>query len=481
MHTLASRPEDAERVCHLEDERTKRAFRSKFARDRDRIVFSKCFRRLAKKTQVYLAGPGSEHLRTRLTHSLEVAQISKDMASALDVHPDLTEAIALGHDVGHSPFGHAGEQQLNAVLAGKELLPERIAVRTSGAQASPRHGEFKHNLQSVRLLTFLEQYHPSYDGLNLTIPCIEGILKHTRTTWPDTIGPFCEYPDTRDSLWQRLYGEGAWPRSVEGQLVVLADSIAQVAHDLADAVELDLLPLDDLLRRTEVQNAVNAARRVGKPLVRPPNAAGASYRKHVLVSQLVSMIIDYFVRNSVAGLKAAMARVARSHHRPTGWLLEDGPEPRADFTRLQTFRDNLVVNSFEVNRMDNKGQYLIRQLVDAYVSDPRQLPDTVLGRYLDVKARELDSLHAEGFRKWLRQAETTFKIRDCLANEEKRSLITFVGTRPDGPSFRSLDPAALDRIRIYMAFDADFVRAVVDYIAGMTDEFAERETGRLYH
>ncbi len=140
---------------------SKHPFRTEFQRDRDRIIHSKAFRRLEYKTQVFLTQHG-DHLRTRLTHTLEVSQLSETIALQLGLNCDLVEAIALGHDVGHTPFGHAGERKLNELLK--------------------KEGEktFKHNIQSVKILKFLEKKYNDYDGLNLTIPVLEGILKHTK-------------------------------------------------------------------------------------------------------------------------------------------------------------------------------------------------------------------------------------------------------------------------------------------------------------
>ncbi len=177
--------------------------RTCFQRDRDRIIHSKAFRRLKHKTQVFLS-PGGDHYRTRLTHTLEVAQIAKTMARALRLNEDLTEAIALGHDLGHTPFGHAGEEVLN------ELHP----------------GGFRHNEQSLRVVDFLEK---DGQGLNLTFEVRDGILKHSKGK-----GPIL--PENSEEL----------PLTLEGQLVRVADIIAYINHDLDDALRGGVIREEDI-------------------------------------------------------------------------------------------------------------------------------------------------------------------------------------------------------------------------------------------
>ena len=178
--------------------------RTEFQRDRDRIIHSKAFRRLKHKTQVFIA-PAGDHFVTRLTHTLEVAQIARTIARALNLNEDLTEAIALGHDIGHTPFGHAGEDAL------AELLP----------------GGFRHSEQSLRVVTHLEK---NGQGLNLTWEVRDGILKHSKPR-------------------EDILAEGAGlPGSLEGQVVRLADSVAYLNHDIADAIRAGLLREEDLPR-----------------------------------------------------------------------------------------------------------------------------------------------------------------------------------------------------------------------------------------
>src|SRR6478609_4387786 len=197
--------------------------RTPFARDRDRIIHCTAFRRLKEKTQVFVAHEG-DHFRTRLTHSLEVAQIARSLATALGLDADLAETIALAHDLGHPPFGHAGEDELQI-------------------QMQP-YGGFDHNVQTFRVVTRLERRYPRFDGLNLTWETLEGVIKHNgpvvdkleRPSW-SAIAEFDAQYDLRLSTWA----------SAEAQVAALADDIAYNNHDVDDGVEAGLFGLKELL------------------------------------------------------------------------------------------------------------------------------------------------------------------------------------------------------------------------------------------
>src|SRR5574337_84267 len=207
LHQLAQRSKFAERLFPLPDEEDGSCLRSHFARDRDRIIFSKSFRRLIHKTQLYISREGNEHKRTRLTHTMEVAQIARAIAKNLRMNEELVEAISFGHDVGHAPFGHAGEKQIDLFLRGHESLSGRLIGKFTKPEYRNRKSDFnrdfKHNFQSIRILTYLENYHDKYDGLNLTIQCLEGILKHTSLTRRDE-STNCIYPGEHD-IFDKLH------------------------------------------------------------------------------------------------------------------------------------------------------------------------------------------------------------------------------------------------------------------------------------
>ena len=195
--------------------------RTEFQRDRDRILHSKSFRRLKDKTQVFLA-PYGDHFRTRLTHVLEVSQIARTISKALFLNEDLTEAIALGHDLGHTPFGHAGEDALNDCMSS--------------------HGGFDHNLQTLRIVMFLENKYLKFDGLNLTIETLEGLLKHN--------GPVTEL-DIVDKLigikkFKNMIDFDTYP-PLEAQISAISDDVAYNNHDIQDGIKANLFKLDELI------------------------------------------------------------------------------------------------------------------------------------------------------------------------------------------------------------------------------------------
>ena len=205
--------------CYEEPYNASPFARSPYQRDRDRIIHSTAFRRLGHKTQVFVS-PRGDHIRTRLTHSLEVAQIARSLARALQVDEDLTEAIALSHDLGHPPFGHAGEERLAELMA--------------------PHGGFDHNQQTLKIVTQLEQRYPNFAGLNLTLECLEGIIKHN--------GPCNE---ATKQGFKHIIGEVAIDfdhfASLEAQIAGLADDIAYNHHDLDDGLKAGLFHIEQLL------------------------------------------------------------------------------------------------------------------------------------------------------------------------------------------------------------------------------------------
>lgn len=193
-------------------------FRSPFQRDRDRIIHSSAFRRLKHKTQVFIEHEG-DYFRTRLTHSIEVAQVARTVAAALNLNTELTEAVALAHDLGHPPFGHTGEDALNALMA--------------------PHGGFDHNAQAIRIVTSLERHYAEWDGLNLTWETLEGIAKHNgpvRPPWPHALADY----NARHDL------ELSTHASAEAQVAALADDIAYSHHDLHDGLRAELFSTDEL-------------------------------------------------------------------------------------------------------------------------------------------------------------------------------------------------------------------------------------------
>jgi dGTPase len=267
---FAVRSAAATRRLAIPDEGRHFDYRTAFQRDRDRIIHSRAFRRLKHKTQVYVPYTG-DHPRTRLTHTLEVGQIARTISRALGLNEDLTEAIALAHDIGHTAFGHSGERALKAELEGRDTecrLPEALVAEV---------GTFKHNYQSIRVVDLLEHRY-EHPGLNLTDQVREGILKHT------SYRPGFPFPlPTTDGL--RL--EHAC--HLEGQAVALADEIAQQTHDLEDGLYADAVSLEEVER-------LSAARAV---IEKAGDAYSTEHSRWKKAAQLQRGLIHMFVTDAI--------------------------------------------------------------------------------------------------------------------------------------------------------------------------------------
>lgn len=320
-------------------------YRSDFQRDRDRIIHSTAFRRLEYKTQVFVNHEG-DHYRTRLTHTIEVAQISRSIARALRVNEDLAEAIALVHDLGHTPFGHAGEETLNQIMKD--------------------HGGFEHNRQTLRVVDLLEEKYPDFPGLNLTYEVREGIMKH-ETVYDHPI-PEEFNPE-----------EKATP---ECQLVNLADEIAYHCHDIDDGLASDILKEEEL-------NQIALWRNLDTELRERYSNLSFDQRRH----QLVRMLINFEVSDLI---KETRTRVAKYQIR----TLQDVRNAGENIVRfsesteklnieLKEFLFEKMYRHYRMIRMADKARRIINQLFEAYLEDSNQLPPSFRQRLKDENQMQL--------------------------------------------------------------------------------------------
>ena len=483
LHPLAQRSVFAKRLFPLLDEQDKSAYRSPFARDRDRILFCKSFRRLSHKTQLYISDEGNEHNRTRLTHTIEVAQIAKTIAFNLSMNIELVEAIAYGHDVGHSPFGHAGEKQINRFLKGMEPLPRRLKdmIQANEKQEEDISGDFRHNYQSVRVLTYLEKYHPDYEGMNLSIQCLEGILKHTKIQ-PlfDTDKPF-HFPGIKDErgIFSRLDIDSPYSVTIEGQIVSMADEIAQVTHDINDALRIGAISLDKLLSLDSIYDVIVKDRMRWPDSIKNCNDVESKQQ-----AQVTSTFINYFTRYIIESFKTEIDKIktpaGEKPFKASRWLLPNNDIQDQAFQDLDKLKENTVLNNFTVNRMDSKGEYFIRNLFEAYLNNPRQLTDAILQNYCQTKRKEIKRLGEDGFVNWLKKKEVQYKITGHLSDDQLKHIVYFLKSEADGHEFRLLPHQLIDNLRPYLVIDSDFLRTVSDHIASMTDKYAKQEYERLY-
>lgn len=313
--------------------------RTPFQRDRDRIVHCTAFRRLEYKTQVFANFEG-DHFRTRLTHSLEVAQITRTIARALALDEDLAEAVALAHDLGHSPFGHAGEAALEASLAA--------------------FGGFDHNLQTFRILTRLEQRYAAFDGLNLTFETLESIAKHN--------GPLAEPPAilAEHPLAATLDLAGEAP--LEGQVAALADDIAYCNHDLDDGLRAGFFTCEDLAGLPIVGGLLDRVRATCGALD-PPRLAHEIIRR--LIDRMVGDLLDETGRRLAASAPRSVGDVRHAGAPLVGFTHEVAEAIAA----LRAFLQERMYHHYKVNRMTLKAQRIVQDLARTFLSAPQCLPD----------------------------------------------------------------------------------------------------------
>ena len=307
--------------------------RSEFQRDRDRIIHSTAFRRLEYKTQVFVNHEG-DLFRTRLTHSLEVAQIGRTCARALGLHEDLTETLALAHDLGHTPFGHVGQDVLNDCMAG--------------------HGGFEHNLQSLRVVDTLEQKYAEFEGLNLTFESREGILKHCSKKNAEKLGDV-----------GRRFLEGRQP-SLEAQVTNLADEIAYNNHDVDDGLRSGLITLEQLEGVEIFARHLDTVRGL-YPDLNDRRLIHETVRR--MINTLVVDLLEQTRRNIAEHRPDSLDAVRAC---PT--LAAFSPDIRREAQALKQFLYQNLYRHYRVVRMSEKARRLIRELFQAFTSEPRLLP-----------------------------------------------------------------------------------------------------------
>ena len=315
--------------------------RNAFQRDRDRIVHSTAFRRLVYKTQVFVNHEG-DLFRTRLTHSLEVAQLGRAIARGLSLDEDLVEAIALAHDLGHTPFGHAGQDALHDCMG--------------------EHGGFEHNLQSLRVVDSLEARYPAFDGLNLSFETREGILKHCSRR--DALALDAVEPGGV----ARRFIDGSQP-GLEAQLTNLADLIAYNAHDIDDGVRSGLLSLDLLCELPLVRRYRDEA------LAEFPTLAGQPGRR--LLFDTIRRMLSAQVHDVIDATAAALATAAPAHAdaaRQGSRLLQFSPAMHAESTALKRYLFSALYRHPQVMRTTDVARAVVQELFAAYVTAPQEMP-----------------------------------------------------------------------------------------------------------
>jgi dGTPase len=360
-------------------------FRSPFQRDRERIVYSSAFRRMTGKTQVLVASVNDHH-RTRLTHTLEVTQVARTVARRLRLNEDLTEAVALAHDIGHPPFGHAGEMALH------ECLHD--------------HGGFNHNLYGLRRVDELEERYPDFPGLNLSYELREAFVRHSNRLDVPEAAEFRRYTSP----------------PLEAQVVDAVDSIAYDTHDTEDALGLGLITLADL---EHVEFWAHCATRIRQQY---PALPAAAFRTAVVRELLAAQVNDLIEETAAAVARAGVQCVADVRKQPV--LVGFSTHMRRFKEGLEAFLRQRVYRHHQVLQMTASGKRVLKALFREYVHSPELLPH----RHL---------------RRWARAEE-------------------YLGPNAEPPLPGRTPELHLERV-------------VADYLAGMTDRFAQHEFRRLFH
>ena len=344
----ASRPDQSRgRVVPEQEE----DFRTPFARDRDRIIHSQAFRRLKHKTQVFVYHEG-DHYRTRLTHTIEVAQVARSVARALGLDEDLAEALALGHDLGHTPFAHAGERELDELMR--------------------PYGGFDHNAQSLRVLTRLERRYARFDGLNLSWETLEGLVKHNGplvNAEGDPVGRYRErgLPEAIADYVATHDLELSTFASAEAQVAAIADDIAYNAHDIDDGLRAGLFGLIDLGDVPLVGEALADVLKL-YPDLDPDRMVHETVRR-VLSGMILDVIAETGRRAMI--YRPASSQDVRNMEEP---LVAFGAQMRENNRALQAFLNERMYRHARVEDIMERARRVIRDLFEAYMSDPRLLP-----------------------------------------------------------------------------------------------------------
>lgn len=314
-------------------------FRSPFQRDRDRIIHASAFRRLKHKTQVFIEHEG-DYFRTRLTHSIEVGQVARTIARTLDLDGDLTEAVALAHDMGHTPFGHTGEEALSDLMA--------------------PYGGFDHNAQTLRIVTSLERHYAEWDGLNLTWETLEGIAKHNGPVAEPVPWALAAY-DTRHNL------ELSTHASAEAQVAALSDDIAYNNHDLHDGLRAELFSTDELAQLPVLGECFEEVDRT---------YPGLNYyrRRHEALRRFFGVLVEDVISVSRANLAELAPGSADDVRRAGRMMVQFSPDLWRDLNVIRRFLFERMYRAPSVVEMRAEVTQVVKELFPLFMADPKQLP-----------------------------------------------------------------------------------------------------------
>ena len=471
--------------------------RSEYQRDYDRLVHSKAFRRMVDKAQIFTSSKG-DHYRTRMTHTLCVAQIARSIASRLHMNVPLTEAIALGHDLGHTPFGHQGERTLDKM-----------------ARDCANIG-FKHNFQSLNVASVLEEEYIECSGLDLSVQVLEGMWKHTKIRKSPHDALICDLEGflpygISEEARNHLHPENSFCSTVEGQIVFIADEIAQRSHDLDDALSARLLTMDNVIEALSLKKLHTLKAQI-EELKSSIYSAQKGQRmfvseRELLVSRVASQVINYFIDDVVKCFEDFLAQnceevkkiraffKANSH--VDRQVLHFSAEGQILNDYLETIVAKQVINSPEVAAFDDKAKRVVSKLVELYYDNPRLLHDGTLQRiFIETRKRTNNVIHFQDADidlvndewKRIKNPSNASRFRDL---REEFPSIDFTPYQ-SVPEFKdSLDETSkeysivteyLDScLNEYREKQKILVRSICDFISGMTDTYATEEYRKLLY
>lgn len=447
--------------------------RTEFQRDRERIVNCKAFRRLVDKAQIFGADKG-DYYRTRMTHSLEVNQIAKAISYALGLNLDLTEAIALGHDLGHTPFGHQGERTLDDILSGNQ----KVNIVASDKMFEKRcFGGFKHNYQSARVLTVLEEKYREYPGLNVSIQVVEGVLKHTRIK-PSEI----KLEDFLNEKYLKkmqinFESEIQVCSSLEGQVVAIADEIAQRGHDVDDALTSGVMTVDEFIDRLKISKCRDLQEIIKNERDEILNSKRLIADKDELqIARIVSCIVHYFIEATIEYSQKRMkeyASLERIGLENRVKMIEFSPDVEKVNSYLERVVQKKVICNTEVARADYNASMVVKALFEKYYMNPRLLHSGTLHKIFIEMLRHPNKM----------VANSAINLNDGsikLVNKEiyditqypmdEKIILEHLNKKRNVSNEK--DIIIFEKRRI-------LIRAITDYIAGMTDGYALEEYEKL--
>lgn len=459
LSELAQKNEYCKRKYDLKDPQP----RGEFQRDYDRIVYSKAFRRMVDKAQIFSSIKG-DHYRTRMTHTLIVCHIAQSISHQLKLNTSLSEAIAIGHDLGHTPFGHQGERTLHAILTGQEGFEVENLPLVSDDKSIKKeflfpYGGFKHNYQSVRVASSLESQYPEIDGLDLSEQTLNGMWMHTSKKSGMNIQDFSE---------DFLSDEGDVAFTLEGQVVAVADEIAQRSHDIDDAFASHLIGPHDfeqylaLNKSSELKNEIEKIINDIEELDLKNRLF--SDKNELVYTQISSAIVHYFIKDVCKATEEKMIEYDKELFNGNGHRIKEKlvwfSDAGADLCQyLENIISKKVINSHEVTLFDQNGSNMVLALFRAYYKNPMLLHKGTLQRiWNEYRKQNLDTISfIEGKPQLIKKEWSNVTTIQIPAEEENRN----------------------DEQKRILQKRIILVRAICDFISGMTDSYAINEYKKI--